>query len=255
MKEPNTPYSKTLSNMHIVHKAYLGAFLRTQPLTKHFLIDLDSDALQPLAPTEAYRTVIIRSLFDNNLIEPAQKLQNDDSHLYALCIAGTGEKKKEILMELMYPQADSQTAADKTILHHLLTHIQYHEAIEYMRYTLEAFHLSTFDADERFKIFFTRILEDYSLAELFNTIYHSIKELAVHTMKNPDASVQVSHFIYKGISDRYEKAKFNNLALDSFHRPAKLPQTELSKIVSNDMLCLGDSAFYRCSSKNFSEGR
>jgi len=245
--------TKNIDDIYIVHKIYLGVLLRTFSFDNHFLIDLASNSHKTLAPTNEYSQSIIRILKVNNIITPYIALENDSEKLknkclsgqiYNICIHDSNVSKKELLSNLMFPNKASSDLKDGDILIHFLIEIQYYEAIEFMMFTIEKFKLYTFDVDERFEILFFHILIYYSLSQLFNFIYMTIRNIAAYKNKEVGKYIPMANFIYKGISDTYEKAKLNKWTIINFNRPRELPQTELSKIISNDMLVIGESSFY-----------
>lgn len=239
-----------IDELYIIHKVYIGALLRICPLKDQFLIDLNTNSIHSLAPTEEYSNFIIDLLINKNFISPYQTPSRSKQvyifeDLHNICINSIENNQNELLKKLMFPEKVSPMSDDGNILIHYLNELQSYEAIEYMILTIEEFNLYTFEVDERFEILFSRILIYYSESQLFNFIYTAVRNLTAYKSKNPNKYIPMANFIYKGISNRYEKAKLNKWTITDFNRPNKLPQSEVSKIVTDYMLGIGETYFYQ----------
>lgn len=240
-----------LNRLSIKIKAYLGAILRVHLYKDYLLINLEYNSSQYFAPTEQYRNTIIAELIEKKIIVPYKPARNADHELieafscgtlYDLCITDIDRSKSELMSYLMYPNRISSTRENEA--YDLLHEVRIHEATEYMMLTLQQFNLYIFEPEQRYTILFTQILNQYSQGQLFNFIYTAVRNLAAYSNKKKGEYLPVSNYIYKSISDRYEKALTDSWKITNFNRSWEGKQTELSKLVSNRLLSDGESNFY-----------
>ena len=246
---PNAPL---LSMLTIKERAYLGALLRTSLHHDYLLIDLDCTSNHYYAPTIKYRDLIVSALIRGNIIA-AYKLHNDEDEkildryirgsLYDICITDANMSKREIVTYLMYPSEVGDNQKDEAL--EVLREVNVYEAIEYMTKMLQKFNLNGFEVDEKYMILFSQILKRYSLGQLFNFIYTAVRNQAARTNQRQQGYVPLANYIYKLISDRYDKARIENWKIVNYNRSWEGQQTELSKLVSSRLLGIGESAFYQ----------
>ncbi len=245
--------AKTLDSMHLVRKAYLGALLRTYLSPKGLMIDLNGHHTRILAPSSEYSEAILEVLIANKLIirHTAQNIEETSfmfnrlhpDTLYSVCIDRDGRTEKELLLQLMFPDPIPFREEEDYSLLHLLSDVQTCEAIEYMRYCMAKFNLHAFHVDDRFEFTFSDILLKYSLSQLFNFIYTTVRNLAAYRNQNQNRYIDTAGFIHRGIQTKYEKARKHDWTITDFDRPWDLPQSELSKLL-NDMYNKISSTFY-----------
>jgi len=246
------PNSPSFDKLSIKEKVYLGALLRVGLDEKHLLISLDYGIPNDFAPMLAYRELIIAVLLDRKIITP-YTFDNDRSNNryrdfsitihYDICISDVDKNKKELIISLMYPEKVPLHKWDETI--DLLKEVQINEAIEYMMLTLQQFSLPIFEIEQKHEILFMKILEKYSQGQLFNFIYSMIKDLAAYSKSNYQKYIPISNYLHKKILDRFEYATMNKWNISNYRRAWQGKQTELSKLVSNRLLDIGESSFYQ----------
>ncbi len=253
-KRPNNiKYSNapTFDELSIQDRTYLGAVLRAHLVKKDLMIDLENNTSLVFAPTSEYRDFILATLLDRNIITPYevdysqnQKVFNENSYsrFYDVCISDPAMSKIEIIFDLMYP--DKVSAADEYIAFHILCEVKNYEAVEYMMLVIKKFGLVTFEADASYDVLFSKILSDYSESQLFNFIYNAIKNIATYRKKYNNKYLPISKLLYKSITDNYAKAQLYNWNIPKFNRVPERPQSEISKLVNNNLFCLGESSFY-----------
>ncbi len=246
------PESPSFAMLSVKEKAYLGALLRAHLYKDFLLIDLSNNSTQIFAPTAEYRELIIAELLDKKIIAPykpekeeSQEIINRYSYgaLYDICINDANMNKAGIISSLMYQ--DKVSFSDEKEVFGLLREVHLHEATEYMMLMVQKFNLYVFDAEDKYIILFSQILNRYSTSQLFNFIFTAVRNLAAYRSKNYKEYLPMSNYIYKSISNRYEKAQMDNWKITNFTRAWKGPQSELSQIVSNSLLDIGESAFYQ----------
>lgn len=234
---PNAPI---LSMINIKERLYLGALLRTHLHHDCLLIDLNNNSAQSYAPTAEYRDNILIELLEKNIIAPYRINKNESAEilekymqgeLYDICISDIDRNKRELIEELMYPDNSSLSYLYRDI-HILQEEIQINEAIEYMMLIIKKFDFYTFDIQEKYRILFSQILKQYSLGQLFNFIYTAIRNQAAYSKKEcHQGYIPIANYIYKSISNRYEKAQDKDWNITSYNRIYEAEETELSKLI------------------------
>ena len=233
----------SIDALEIKDKAYLGALLHTFALKEEIIIDFSQGIPEELAPTQTYREDIVASILKKGIIVTSEKSEVVAYPIYQNFLYEVGVKNiDKILTELMYPEYISIN--DKEEVYILLKEIQFYEAIEYMSQMLQKFHLPVFKFDKRYRLLFLQILKTYSLSQLFNFIYTAVRNQAAYGQININTYVPLANYIYKKIIDRYEKAILKDWDIMNFDRIWGWQQSELSKLVCNKLLNLGDLAFY-----------
>lgn len=241
-----------LSMLTIKERAYLGAILRTSLHHDNLLIDLDCTSSHYYAPTTKYRDMIASALLKRNIIVSYRLHDDEDKKilnryirgsLYDICITDANMSKREIVTYLMYPSEVGENQKDDAL--EVMREVNVYEAIEYMMILVQRFNLNGFEVDEKYMILFSEILKRYSLGQLFNFIYASVRNQAARTNQRQQGYVPLANYIYKLISDRYDKARVENWKIVNYNRSWEGQQTELSKLVSSRLLGIGESAFYQ----------
>ena len=236
----------SLDVLNIKDRTYLGALFHTSLLQKDITIDLTLGIPPELAPTKEYRESIIARLLDKNILVVHEistlsgtSIHPDHQNLQYLVNI---QDIESILPRLMYPKHIS--SEDKKGVLVLLQKIQLYEAIEYMYFTLHQFKLRQFQLEPRYTQLFLQILKVYSLGQLFNFIYTAIRNQAAQKQRDSSAYIPLANYIYKKIIDRFERAEAGGWKIVHFNRVWGWPQSELSKLVCNKLLDVGDSILY-----------
>ena len=234
---PNAPI---LSMINIKERLYLGALLRVHLHHDCLLIDLINNSAQKYAPTAKYRDKILAKLLEKNIIVPYKINRNESTEvleryvqgeLYDICISDIDKNKRELVEELMYPDNSSLSYLYRDI-HMLQEEIQINEAIEYMMLIIKKFDFYTFNAEEKYRILFSQILKQYSLGQLFNFIYTAIRNQAAYSKREcHQGYIPIANYIYKSISNRYDKALDKDWNITSYNRIYEAEETELSKLI------------------------
>lgn len=234
---PNAPL---LSMLNIKERLYLGALLRVHLYHDLLLIDLTNNSTHNYAPTVEYRNKIFIELLDKNIIVPYKIRKNESSdilqkyvqgELYDICINDIEKDKRELVIELMYPDNQNIPYLHQDVFT-LQDEIQVNEAIEYMMLIIQKFDFYTFDVEEKYRILFSQILTQYSLGQLFNFIYTAIRNQAAYSKQRcQQGYIPIANYIYKSISNRYDKAQSLNWNITSYNRIYGAEKTELSKLI------------------------
>ncbi len=234
---PNAPLASMLG---IKERLYLGALLRVHLFHDVLLVDMNNNNAQNYAPTVEYRDQIFTELLDKHIIIPYKIRKNESSEilekyvrgeLYDICISDIDKNKRELVTELMYPDNNNISYLHQDIFM-LQDEIQVNEAIEYMMLTIQKFNFYTFSAEEKYRILFSQILKQYSLGQLFNFIYMAIRNQAASNKQQcHQGYIPIANYIYKSISNLYDKAQSFDWNITSYNRIYGAEETELSKLI------------------------
>jgi len=235
---PNAPL---MSMLGIKERLYLGALLRVHLFHDVLLIDMNSNKAQNYAPTVEYRDQIFTELLDKHIIIPYKIRKNESSEilekyvqgeLYDICISEIDKDKRELVTELMYPDNNNISYLYQDIFM-LQDEIQVNEAIEYMMLIIQKFDFYTFNVEEKYRILFSQILKQYSLGQLFNFIYTAIRNQAAYSkQQRHQGYIPITNYVYKSISNRYDKARSFDWNITSYNRIYEAEETELSKLIN-----------------------
>jgi len=239
---PNAPLLDTIS---IKDRLCLGALLRTHLHHDCLLIDLNNNGAQNFAPTREYQDAILMELLDKNIIDIYKVSRNDSvevfekyiqGELYDICINDVNKDKRELIIELMYPTFNHTLYPYQEIFM-LQNEVHVNESIEYMLLIVQKFGFRPFHVEEKYRILFSQMLKNYSLGQTFNFIYAVTRNLAAYSKKKQNQEyVPVSNYLYKGISDRYNRAQAFNWNITPYGRIYEAQQTELSILVDGVIL-------------------
>ena len=235
---PNAPM---LSMINTRERLFLGALLRVHLHHDCLLIDLRNNNAQKYAPTQEYRDKILADLLEKNIIVPYKIGKNEsmailekyvEGELYDICISDIDKNKRELVAELMYPDNKNLSYRYEDIII-LQEEIQIYEAIEYMMLIIKKFDFYPFDVEEKYRILFSQILKRYSLGQLFNFIYTAIRNQAAYSKKEcHHGYIPIANYIYKSISNRYDRARDKNWNITLYNRIYEAEETELSKLTN-----------------------
>ena len=234
---------KTLS---LKEKAYLGALLRVAPPSKNCTFRLHNVELQSFAPSVRYSKKIINSLLESGIIfEMFFSTKGID---FALNIQNICNDDN-LLLDLMYPKNLSITTTDEQEeLLELIREIQIYEVIEYFSYlslnTFSLINIKQVDIEHHFYRLFNIILDSgYSTSQLFYFTYSSLRNFAAN--KNCMVSdKKVYSAIYSNMLSLWNKANQEKWDIQKYNRIYGTKPSELFKLVSSNLLNIGDDLFY-----------
>ncbi len=244
------PGAPSLDMLSLREKAYLGALLRTSLHHDHLLLDLQSISFHNTAPTYRYTRMIVDTLLERNIITPYRLDDHEDKlilnryihgSLYDICISDDTLDKRQMIVSLMYPDETDQ----KDQAAELFREVNSYDAVNYLMKKVQQFNLKRFDPGERYIALFSYILQSYSLGQLLNFIYLTIKNQAAYTARNRYGLISLENEIFNQISKRFEKARSENWKVTNYNRSWEGEQSALSRLVSHNLLGVGERAFYQ----------
>lgn len=231
-----------LEEVSLRHKIFLGAFLRVANPSKNCTISIDNyPNTNEFAPSVPYKNNIIKELLENELLIEINKSKFEIHYL--LNIQNICKGKKHIY-NLMYPEKKAVISKE---LFNIIREIQIHEAIAYFaaigrnQFSIDGINQS--DIEKKFYYLFMKMLNsNYSTSQLFNFIYSALRNYAA---KNNCTSIELPYIeaIYENISRFFNKAKDENWQIKCFNRAFLIKPSELFKIVSQDILDIGEELF------------
>jgi len=232
----------SIEDLSLKERAYLGALLRCYPIIQNNFFVFKRRTSSSFAPTIPYSNVIFETLLNKGLLFEVSS--NEQSIKLAINIKNT-QINKNIFIDLMYPKRIENVDEE---LFELIRDVQIYESIEYFTFITQKFMLPYFTQSEtadKFYILFKRILASgYSTSQLYNFIYISIRNTAT---KNNCSRQNIDYLdaIYIALANRYSSAIAENWSIKNYNRIYQQKGSELFKLISNDLLGIGETLFYK----------
>jgi len=155
----------------------------------------------------------------------------------------------KLLLDLMYPHKIlHMTDYEQKDLIELIREIQIYEAIEYFsRLTHDKFstiNITQVDIEHHFCKIFNIILDNgYSTSQLFYFIYSALRNFAANNNCMISDKKDYSS-IYNNMLNLYNKAKQEKWNIQRYNRLYTTKPSQLFKLVSSNLLGIGDKLFY-----------
>ena len=247
-------YNKPLfEELTVRDKLYTAALLRA-------CLSEDMRSIHPvcstsvvLAPTPDYETKIILHLCNKRIIIPDVQATssvmlntnntiqiNARSTSFILNLANSHKTYLEIIESLLYPQPieGNNTYA----VFELWQEVAIHEGIEYLQARLQEYRLPI-RVGEKTRLAMGKILEKYSVSQLFNFLWYSVKNAAAFRQKNGISLQHAANTVPGNIIKRYEYANAENWSIKGFDRDSKHPESAISAQLNNYHLGTGIEGF------------
>ena len=235
-----------INTFSLKERAYLGAILRFTPPSKNCIFTLHNLARHSFAPSVRYSKKIIDSLLESGAIFEISFTRSSIDfvlNIQSIC------SDSNLLLDLMYPQKMlNMTDGEKEELSELIREIQIYEAVEYFsRLAYDKFSIANItqaDIEHHFYKIFNIILDGrYSTSQLFYFVYSALRNFAANNNcmlsdKNAYAS------IYNNMLNLYNKANQEKWDIQKYNRTYGTKPSELFKLVSSNLLNIGDDLFY-----------
>jgi len=105
-------------------------------------------------------------------------------------------------------------------------------------------HQFNFVAGEKTKFVLNKILENHSVAQLYNLIWACAKDAAAYYMRSNIPKAQAANSVIGGIERKYEKYVTNGWEIKPFKRNFNLPISVISQVLFNTALQTDDGGFH-----------
>lgn len=230
-----------LEELSLKERVYIGALLKSYPITKEGLFKIKTSSNYDYAPSTHYANHILSTLIEKNIIfEVAVNLESITLavNIKKICTDAT------IISSLIDP---APTEINAEFLE-IIREVQIYEGVAYFTSVLENYRLhqsSQADIKERFEVLFLNILKnDYCVAQLFNFIFSAIRNIAAGSNHCSRDNKNILEKIYNNMSNNFDKAQHEHWKIKNFHRGKNQASSSIFKLISNDLLGVRESLLY-----------
>lgn len=236
---------------------YLLAVIRSSPSEDLDYIPPPNSWQYPFAPTEEFKHKIISRLHERKLlyIHPASKPDAFDSastpwKFYHEKVAwapplGPSGSSGEIIEELLHISRGTKFHApwEEQIVP-LWQKIAMYECIEYIHYRMKIHHLEA-NIGKMTEYTLAALLNDFSVAQLYNIIYGAARNAASHYMQHGNKK-HSANTVIGYIQRQADLIKAGIRGVSNYGRISARPQTMVSKVLFESFLKSGDAGFTHC---------
>ena len=124
----------------------------------------------------------------------------------------------------------------------LCREVAYQECVAYLNVMMKQ-HGFKFSPKAKTRLVITQALEDYSIAQVYNFIWGSVKTAERYFQTTSVMRPIAANSAIGNIQSRYESAKATNISVKAFDRHYKLPLSALSKVLFSTVLKAEDGWF------------
>jgi hypothetical protein len=236
---------------------YLLSFIRLLA-TEDFSFARSLDSVKRrFSPTNNMDLQILRLLYQENLITVSPESQTDAFegeraqsfylprviwHLpFGLISENPADfagELEEILGGTDWPREWLDSRID------LWKRVALHECLQYLAVALGEHGLS-FSPGEKTFLVLGRLLEDYSVAQIYNFIWRAAKDAAAFYVREAVSKQHAANTVIGAIQRYGERAKAEGWEIKPYRRNFDCPQSMLSEVLFNAVLRIGEDGFNR----------
>lgn len=208
-----------------------------------------------LSPEQNFDYEILRQLYQENIIKahpnsPIDAFKGEnaetfylDKVFWILPVSVNTETSRDLytnLEEIFRTGSFPDHWHDKQL--DLWKKIALHECLEYLTNSLAEHNLALNPGEKTVTVIFN-LLEDYSVAQIFNMIWRSAKDAAAFLVRKGVSKQHASNTVV-GAMQRYgETAKIEKWDVKPYRRPHNCPQSMVSQVLFDAVLKIGERGF------------
>lgn len=215
---------------------------------------------RPLAPTQDSHVEILSRLLDDNLIavdpnSPADAFEfAEDNSIKAfywlrvhwrLLPGATAEQAAEVLA-LIEANAREGTWlwSDDDVLEALgqWEELALAECLQFFDYQGNAHHLPNPSGDKT-KLMFASLLKDFAVSQIYSFIWSAAQNAAAYYQRGGVSKSQAGNSMVGSCRGRADRARISGWEVKGFHRNHDLPRSELSHVLLDTFLAIGEAGF------------
>jgi hypothetical protein len=243
-----------VQSLSLTDAIYLISILRGayENLTKIIPISMLE---QPLSADKDFSTEIIKHLHESRLIyvhpdtEPEAFVNDDISQFYIYHVyyappisQSTPDDPKSLVTELHKLVNDEWSEEWCQEALGIWKKVALSECKEYLLFVLDEHHFE-FSPGENTTQYLEYALENFSTAQVFNTIWRAAKDAAAYYQREKISKRQAANAAIASIQKYSERAIAENWEIKPYKRNYKCPQTIISEVLYNFALKLGEDGF------------
>jgi hypothetical protein len=116
------------------------------------------------------------------------------------------------------------------------------ECLQYLEMVLEE-HRLPFSPGEKTHMMFSQLLEEYSVAQVYNFIWRAAKDAAAFYQRGGVNKQHAANTVVGAIQRQAERASSEGWEVKAYRRDFRCPQSMISQVLFNTALQMGDSGF------------
>jgi hypothetical protein len=116
------------------------------------------------------------------------------------------------------------------------------ESFQYLEVVLNE-HDFRFSPGEKTNLVFSNLLEQYSVAQMYNFIWRAAKDAASFYLRKPVNKQHAANTIVSSIQRQAERARSENWQVKPYRRDFRCPQSIVSQVLFNTALQIGEEGF------------
>lgn len=245
-----------LKDIHLVDKIFLGTVLRGGLDESYLEIKGEKVYNNKIAPTTPVCRHILKTLLDKNIlvVNPNSPLEgfekgNDFPKYYFLnkvkYIVNIVDDKmsyNEIIDSLINLKVE-YNIENSNHLYGLWNFVALNESIEYLQHSIEKANFGEFQPGEKTISILKELLNNFSVAEIYYIIYHSITKSIKYYHENNITIQHARNTVITNIQNYGERIIANNWEITKYRRSYECKQSILSQFLFNRILEIGEEGF------------
>lgn len=116
------------------------------------------------------------------------------------------------------------------------------ECLQYLAVALGE-HCFSFNPGEKTYLVLNNLLEDYSVAQIYNFIWRAVRDAAAFYVREAVSKTHAANTVIGAIQRYGEKAKAERWEVKAYRRNFNCPQSTISEVLFNAVLRIGDDGF------------
>jgi len=244
-------------DLTFTEKVYLGALLREGISEDYNYIKPIESFINPLTPTYEFRSEIINTLNDKNIIvihrstdsEYIEITDYDNGNFryypykvkWAINVKKDGLNKVPLIDLIINPNELEKTDYDNAFL--LWKKIALYESIEYFEHSVNNILGIEYNIGEKTRNALKDLLNDYSVSQIYGIIYRSTNNALRFQVEKETSRKHAANTIIGNAQSFGERAKVNNWDLQKYKRIRECEESTLSKFFFERILKIGYNGF------------
>lgn len=236
------------NDINMRQRIYLAALLHcglTEDIKKVKPID---EIIDVIGPSSDFTIDIIKYLYDTNIISIDEEsplgaftydLDNEiitsynvGKAMHRLNIKPNDDDYGQMIKRLLYPD---ESLFNDEFCYDLWKEINLAEAIQYFKHHMDKVKFST-DIGEKTRRTFERMVDHFSLSEIFYIIHRSIANGTKLYQSGEYSKIHAINIVKREISNYSERVLANKWNLTGYNRDYNLPESMLNKILFNNVM-------------------
>lgn len=237
---------------------YLLALIRAGAAEDFSVIKPFNEVYGPLSPSVEYDSEILSQLYNERLIfihpnSPTNGFEYDEDHIpieffWSRVAWSLPKTKKNQSPNFLIAELETICRTMKWPGHWqrdvrmLWKKIALAESIEYLKVSLDD-HGFSFSPGKKTHLVFNNVLENFSVAEVYNMIWRAVRDAAAFYMREQVSRKHAANTVIGSIQRYAERARAEGWNVKKYGRDRRCPQSLISQVFFNTVLQIGEKGF------------